>query len=388
MQLLPFDYAVRNLGRSTLRLALTVVASTLVVLLVLTAASFVGGMTNWLVSNTGPSNVILMAAGSEESLERSLIPGSASGVVAASLPGIKTRLGVPFVSPEIHAAILVKDRKDSSDEWHAVVRGFLKEAFLVHPRVHIVEGRMPTQGRNEIMVGGLAAEMMGVPEARLAIGNSLWFDNRSWTIVGRFSAKGTVLDCEVWVPLRDIQTATKRDTVSCLVVTLDGADFADVDALTKQRFDLGLTAVAEDDYYASIMQFYKPVHAMVWTSALLMSLTGLFGGLNSMCAAFAARVRELGTLQALGFSRIAIMLSLIQESLLTSSAGTLVASILAIFLLDGRTVKFSMGVFQLVVDYRALLIPVSSGLIMGVIGALPPAWKCLRLPINQSLKAA
>ncbi len=82
--------------------------------------------------------------------------------------------------------------------------------------------------------------MMGVPDSRLAIGQSLWFDNRSWTIVGRFSAKGTVLDCEVWVPLTDLKWLRKRETVSCLVVSPRRRGFSDVDAFTKTRFDLGL----------------------------------------------------------------------------------------------------------------------------------------------------
>ena len=388
MRLLPFDYSIRNLGRSRARLVLTVLASALVALLVLTAASFVRGMSKSLVTKSGQDNVILMAAGSEESLERSQVPGSAAGVVAASLPGIKTRLGQPYVSAETHAAILIKDQKDSPTEWHAVVRGFTPEAFLVHPRVQIAEGRAPIPGKDEIMIGKLASEMMGVPESRLAIGNSLWFDNRSWTIVGRFSARGAVFDCELWAPLTDIQVATKRETVSCLIITLEDADVADVDAFTKQRLDLALTAISEEDYYSSIMQFYRPVHAMVWTTALLIGLTGLFGGLNTMYAAFAARMRELGMLQSLGFSRPAILLSLVQESILISAAGALIGSLFGLILLDGRAVKFSMGVFQLVVDYRVLLFGLAAGLIMGTLGALPPAWRCLRLPITEALKTA
>lgn len=388
MRLLPFDYAVRNLGRSRTRLILTILASSLVVLLVLTAASFVRGMAKSLVNKTSENNVILMATGSEESLERSQIPGGTAGLVAASLPGVKTLLGVPYVSPEIHAAIIVKDDKESVKPWHAVVRGFTPEALLVHPRAKVVQGRMPNPGNDEIMVGGLAAEMMGVPDSRLAIGRTLWFDNRNWTIVGQFTARGTVLDCEVWVPLTDLQVATKRETVSCLVVTLDGADLSDVDAFTKQRFDLGLAAMSEVDYYASIMKFYQPVHAMVWATAFLIGLTGLFGGLNTLYAAFAARVRELGMLQSLGFPRRAIMVSLMQESLLTSAAGTLIGSALGMLLLNGRAVKFSMGVFQLSVDYRVLLLGVAAGLTMGILGAIPPAWRCLRLPITEALKAS
>ena len=386
--LLPFDYAVRNLGRSRKRLVATVLASALVVSLVVAAASFVRGMQQSLVIGGDNSNVILVAAGSEESVERSQIAGNAPSQVAADLPGIKTRLGVTYISPEIHAALIVRPQKDSSEELRAVMRGFTPQAFLVHPRVQIVEGRTPRPGHDEIMVGGLVADMTGLPADRLRLGNTLWFDNRAWTIVGRFRARGTVMDAEVWVPLTDLQVATKRETVSCVVLSLGNAEFGDVDAFTKQRFDLELSAVRETDYYASIMKFYKPVQMMIWTTAFLVALAGLFGGLNTMYAAFAARVRELGMLQSLGYSRSAILVSLVQESLLMASAGTLLGAALCLLILDGQAVRFSMGVFQLVVDHRVMFLGVISGLLMGILGALPPAWKCLRMPITEALKAA
>ena len=74
MRLLPWDYAVRNLGRSPTRLALSVLGSTLVVLLVLAAGAFVRGMGRSMDVSAGADNVILLGAGSEESFERSEIP--------------------------------------------------------------------------------------------------------------------------------------------------------------------------------------------------------------------------------------------------------------------------------------------------------------------------
>jgi len=44
MKLLPFEYATRNLGRSPVRLFLTVFGSALVVLLIMVAGSFMVGM--------------------------------------------------------------------------------------------------------------------------------------------------------------------------------------------------------------------------------------------------------------------------------------------------------------------------------------------------------
>ncbi len=387
MRNLPSEYAVRNLGRSRARLAATVLGSALVVSLVIAAAAFVRGMERSLVMDADESNVVMLAAGSEESIERSQIDSNTAGIIAADVPGIKNRLGKPYVSPEIHVALIVRTERAAGEEYRALVRGVTGAALLVHPRVQIVAGRAPVPGNDEIMVGGMAAAKMGVDEESLRLGNALWFDNRPWRIVGRFRAPRSVMDAEVWAPLSDLQVATKRGTLSCVVITLENAEFADVDAFTKMRFDLGLSAIPETDYYAALMRFYRPVHAMIWTTAMLIAVAGLLGGLNTTYAAFASRVREVGMLQSLGYSRSAVAASLVQESVLASAAGTLLGSALSMIVIPGHAVRFSMGVFQMTVDHQVLLTGLAAGLFMGVVGALPPAWRCLRLPISEALKA-
>jgi ABC-type antimicrobial peptide transport system permease subunit len=106
-----------------------------------------------------------------------------------------------------------------------------------------------------------------------------------------------------------------------------------------------------------------------------------------MYAAFASRVREVGALQTIGYPRYAIVFSLVQESLIATAAGALVAAAIGVLVLDGITARFSMGAFGLVIDSTVLLVGLGAGLVLGVAGALPPAWRCLRLPIHDALKA-
>lgn len=389
MRLLPFEYAVRNLGRSPVRLVASVGGSALVVLLVLAAAGFVRGMERSLSISGSAENVILLGAGSEESIERSQIGLQTATLVAGSVPGIRERLGVAYVSPEVHMALVVKTERDAAAELRAVLRGVTPTAYLVHPQVRVVAGRAPQPGHDELMVGRLAATRLGVPPETLAVGRALWFDNRAWTIVGEFEAPYTVMDAEIWCPLTELQIATKREaTISCVVLTLDGAEFEDVAAFAAQRLDLELVAVRESDYYASLGRFYRPVRAMVWATAVLIALGGLFGGLNTMYAAFAARVRELGTLQTLGFPRRAIAVSFLQESLLATSAGALLAALVGLTLLDGVAVRFSMGAFALLMDAPVVVGGLLAGAGLAVVGILPPLWRCLRLPIVEALRAA
>jgi putative ABC transport system permease protein len=386
MRWLPMEYAVRNLGRSPTRLVASVLGSVLVVLLVLAAGGFVRGMEQSLRVSGGEQNVILMGAGSEESVERSQIGMNTATLVAASVPGIKQRLGVEYVSPEVHMALVVKREPDDPAELRAVMRGVTDTALLVHPQVQIVEGAAPRPGEYELMVGQLAATRLGVPRADLTVGRQLWFDNRNWTISGRFAAPHTVMDAEIWVPLTDLQIATRRETLSCVVLTLDDATFEDVSIWAAQRLDLELTAQRESDYYAGLLAFYRPVRAMVWVTAALIALGGLFGGLNTMYAAFVTRVRELGALQTLGFPRRALVASFLQESLLATAAGGIVAAVIGLVLIDGIAVRFSMGAFALAVDAPVLIAGLAAGALVAIVGVIPPLWRCLRLPIVEALR--
>lgn len=197
------------------------------------------------------------------------------------------------------------------------------------------------------------------------------------------------------MPLEDLKAAAKRETISCVVLTLDpfnqetgvGAEFGDIAAFTKTRPDLELVAMTERDYYGKLADFFGPIKIVAWVTAGLIALGGLFGGLNTMYAAFASRIRELGTLQSLGFRRAAIVLSMIQESTLATAAGGLIACSVGVFLLDGLAVRFSMGAFGLRIDERVIAIGLLCGLALGVLGALPPAIKCLRPTIPEALKA-
>ena len=387
MKRLPFDYAVRNLARSPLRLGMSVVGSALVVILATAAFAFVRGMDKSLAQSGTPGNVILLGAGSEESIERSEISASIPGQAQASVFGIKQQAGQAFVSPEVHMALGVGYTPDEEPQSQAVFRGVTAAAFRVHPQVQMVEGRMFDPGADEVIVGELAATRLGVSDEKLAVGQTIHVDGRAYKIVGRFAAPNTVMNAEVWVPLQNLMILTRRATLSCVVLTLDEGEFADVDVFVKSRVDLELAAIPETEYYRQLSNFYKPVKMMVWVTALLIGVGGLLGGLNTMYAAFASRVREVGMLRSLGFARRAVVVSFMQESMLAAAAGGLLGTAVCLLLLDGVAVKFSMGAFGLILDGPTVLFGMLAGLVLGLVGSLPPTLSCFRSSIAETLKA-
>lgn len=387
VKLLPLEYAVRNLTRSPARLIAGLIGSGLVVLLALAAAGFVRGMEKSLTLGDDNRNVLIVGAGSEESLERSEVDQSVAGLVAAAIPGIRTRDGIAYVSPEVQMAINIRLASDPDRETQAMLHGFTATAMLVHPQVRVIEGRIPLSGHDELMVGRLAAARVGARDDDLKIGAIVRFDNRDWTITGRFAAPRSVMEAEMWIPLADLQSSAKRNNLSCIVVTLDQATYDDVNIWCTQRLDLELVPIRESDYYAGLLTFYRPIRVIIWATAGLIALGGMFGALNTMYAAFASRVRELASLQTLGFRRRALLVSFLQESVLTASVGGLLGALIGLILLNGMAVRFSMGAFEMTLDAGVMLTALSIGLTLGIVGVLPPLWNCLRLPIVEGLRS-
>jgi putative ABC transport system permease protein len=389
MRFLPLTYAARNLGRSPARLAMSVGGGFLVSLLAMAGMAFVLGMDGALRASGHPRNVILLGAGSEESAERSEIAASTPGVVVASLRGLATIDGVPLASPEVNVALTVDARPQDADVKPStgIVRGITPAAFLVHPQVRLVAGRAPEAGADELALGRSAARAAGI-DPDCGGGPTVAVDGRPFRVVGAFEAPGTVMDGEAWMPIGDVLVLTKRETVSAVIVALaPGATPGQVDAFAQRRVDLELSAIPEPDYYAVQAAFYRPVQAMVVASAALVAVGAMLGGLNTMYAAFASRIREIAMLQVIGFSRAAIVTSMVQEALIASMAGALAAAVVAIVALDGRAVQFSMGTFGLSVDERVIAVGLASGILAAVAGCAMPAWRCLRMSIPSALKS-
>ena len=383
--MLPFSYSFRNLIREPSRFLQKVGGSALVIFLILAAGSFNAGMRGLLKASGSPNNVIFLGAGSEESVERSQISMQSESMIQAGVRGISQRAGVAAVSGEVHYNGLLSI--PGADPAQGLTRGVTPSVFEVHREARLLEGGWPASG--EVMVGRLAHHLLGVDAAELAVGKRIVFEGEEFRISGRFDAQGTVMESEIWFNRTDLMTLIQRETLSCVVVRLDNPeDIARADLFAKQRLDLELVAVAEDDYYANLAAFYGPIRSMTWLTAAMVAVGAIAGGLNMLYASFSSMVKELATLQTIGYRRRAVLVSLIQESLFTQAAGLLIAVFFAILFLEGMMVQFSVGTFRMELSGGVLLVGILTALVLGTIGTLPPAARCLRLPVPVALRSA
>jgi ABC-type antimicrobial peptide transport system permease subunit len=394
MRLLPWDYGVRNLLRRPLRTLLTALGLTLVVFLLLLVMAFQRGLERSL-QQSGEADVILVHnLNAAENIENSSISDEVATLARTEFSQLVLHVGgVPALSPELTIASRVDEEHQGQAVALAVLRGVdFQRVFLVRRQVHLLEGKLPE--REEILVGRLAAAKLGLPAEALAVGRTLHIEGKAWKVSGRFAAPGTLLEAEIWCPLDELKHQMKRpNDVSLIALRCDPKgqpqqQLGYVDYFCRNRRpDLELMGSRESEYYAALQKHYGPMRSLTWLLVVLVGLAGTCGAVNTMYAAVAGRVREFAALQAMGFPRRAILLSLFQESVLLAALATLLATGAALVLLQGTAIRFTMSAFMLELDASTLLFGCAAGLSLGVLGALPPALRALRLSILDALKA-
>lgn len=386
---LPFDYAVRNLWRRPFRTALTALSSALVAALLVATTAFVRGLGGTFSGAAADDTAILLSTVAERDVVRSTVTAGLPELVAASVPGVKSIGGQPAISAEIHMGTnleLGEANPGPTSEPHAgFVRGVTDRAFLVHEGVTLLEGRPPRTG--EVIVGRMVAAQLGVPDTELALGRKLRFEGATFEIVGRFAAPGTTIEAEIWTPLAELRGLTKRDDSSVVFVRMESpARFTDLELFTRRRLDLELTMIPSSTYYRELADYFAPIRAMAWAMSALILAGALFGGANTLNAAVQDRLRELAALRAVGYSGLALVRSLAQESLVVAATGALVGLALARLFVAGSSVRIAMSAFALEVDALAILVGFAGALLVGIVGTAPAATRVLRMPIAAALK--
>ncbi len=218
-------------------------------------------------------------------------------------------------------------------------------------------------------------------------------DKEIYRVVGLFTAGGSSAESEIWADLKDVEKNTGRGgSVSC--VQLRGASQGDYDRLKKTIDDdtqFKLAAIPEPVYFQNQSRsgiFLKTAATLI---AVLLTFGAMFAAANTMFAAVSARTREIGTMRAIGFSQIHILISFLGESLILCALGGALG-LLATIPLNALTyetsdfnsfasITFSFRFGSLVMGVALLMT-----LAMGVFGGMFPAIRAVRLDVISALR--
>ncbi len=361
--------------------------------------SMARGFQATLVSSGSPDNAIILRAGADTemvsaiTLDQVRVIGDAPEVARA--PGGPSTSGAeagggPLLSAEvvvIGAFPLVSSGTDANVQ----VRGVAPIALEVRPMVHLTQGRMFRPGTAEMVVGSNAAKIY----RGFTLGSDFSFGGQRWQVVGIFDAGGSAFDSELWCDTTVLNQTFKRpegvfQSVTARLVSPD-AFGAFKDRLTSDP-RLTVQVQRETEYYAKQSRLVSAlIQTLGFLVAVVMGIGAVFGALNTMYSAVAARAREIATMRALGFGGGSVVLSFLVESLLIAAVGGILGCV-AVLPMNGFTTgtinwqTFSHLAFAFRVTPDLLLIGLAFALVMGAVGGLLPAIRAARLPIATALR--
>jgi len=382
---IPLKYNLRNLIVRRVNTLMTIGTIALVVGIFVALMSLANGLTIALRATGSPENLIILRQGSQTEMQSGV--SKEAFQIIQTLPGIaRDPQGKPMASAEI--AVIVNLPRKTGEATNVTLRGVSETGFALRPQIKLVDGRMFRPDVGEAIVSRKITERF----SGAGLGDALQLGRRSLTVVGIFDAGGTAFDSEIWSHVNDVADAFDRGGYSSVMVRAENAATRDqlaarIDA--EQR--LKLEAKSEIKYYEEQTSASGPIRGLGVFVAIIMGTGACFGGMNTMYAAVAYRTREIGTLRALGFSKLSILTSFVIESMILALIGGLVGCLLAMPVNGIATGTMNFRTFsELAFSFRITPDLIASALIfslvLGFIGGLLPSRLAARMPITRALR--
>ena len=384
-----FYYSYRNLFVRRLTTLLTAGGMGLVIFVFSTVLMLAEGFQQALITSGSPENAVFIRRSAETEVQ-SIIERQDAAIIE-SLPQVALDKDGRWLAAREAVVLISLPKKDTGLPSNVEVRGVTPGiSFELRPQIKIVAGREFKPGSSEVLIGRNIAKKFKVPD----IGGTVKFAGRTWTVAGIMDAGGTAFDSEIWGDVDTGMSAFKRPAYSSVIIRMrDPSGLPELKQTVLKDPRLVEEVRREDEYYEAQSELMARFIRILGISlTLIFSLGAITGSMITMYAAVAARTSEIGTLRALGFRRVFILLAFLSEavflSLLGAGIGLAAASFmnrLTISTMNWTT--FSELTFSFLLNRRIIAGSVIFAVVMGIAGGALPSIRAARMNIVSALRA-
>ncbi len=364
-----FSFVWRNIFRRKMRSALTVVGLAVAVAAVVALVGISDGFATQfsdLYAQRGIDLVVQRVGGSAE-LNNGLPESLRDEIV--KLPHVKDTMDglMDTISIEDKGLDLV------------IIDGWRADSSLFKP-MEILSGRALTDNdHHKVWVGEKLAKIMNVN-----VGDTIKiYQDVPVEVVGIFRSQNVYENGSLKVLLSDMQDYMNRPhEVTGFIVKTDipkdntPEHIAELAKVGEQIEHLlhGVAAIPTGKFIESVNEI-KLARAVAWVTSAIALFIGAIGMLNTMVMSVYERVREIGTLRAIGWRKIRVMRMILVEAFVLSFGGALVGSVAAILLTRllskmPATSGLIGGDIQPVIVVQGFVL----ALLVGLAGAVYPAY--------------
>jgi len=360
-----------------------------VVIVFVSVLSISAGFSAVMSGAGSPSRAIILRAGSETELTSAI--GGMEVRIIKEAPGIMRDGDTAVATADLYVIIDIPKINTPGSSANVPMRGIEAEAMKVRSGISLIEGRMFRFGTNEVIVGRAANQQY----ANTKIGDTIVSGQNRWEVVGVFEADGGLPETEIWCDVHSLQSVYRRtnsfSTVSVRLITPESFDI--LKTWLTENPQVHASVRREDEFYSSQSEtMTRLINTLGFGIAGLMGIGAIFGAVLTMYTAVASRTREIGTLRALGFNSMCVVVSVLAESMVLGGIGGLIGGTAAFLAFNGYQTStmnfqtFSQVAFAFRVTPQLLGTGILYALVIGLFGGLLPAIRAARLPIPSALR--
>ena len=257
----------------------------------------------------------------------------------------------------------------------------------VAPYLRLSSGRLITGDDQNVLVAG-----SGIADvAGLELGGTMEIRGIPFEVVGILEPSGGMDDGMIFTPLEPLQKAyDKEGQLTYVPVKVDDVARAEETADGISEKWPGISAQTMTSVIDKLVDLVGIVRAAHMGMSAVALLIGILFILSTMLMAVGERVREIGTMRAIGAHRGFIFRMIVMESLATSLIAGGIGCLGGYLLSQGITYVLSefMGLtyFAPVVNARIFGIGLAIALLVGMLAGLYPAWRISKTNIVQALR--
>jgi putative ABC transport system permease protein len=271
--------------------------------------------------------------------------------------------------------------------------GYLENVL---PYLEVDKGSMPDPWEGEVLVVGSGM----ATQHKLDLGDSVQIGQGDFEVVAILKSSGTFDDAAYYAPLEAIQVAYGKEAtseaagrVNYVGVKVEDPNEADETASEINQIEdyQGLVSAQTMDEVVDkmgeLLNMARSIHFALGAVALLI---GVLFILSTMLMAVSERVREIGTMRAIGVHRNFVFRMIITESTMTSlvagGIGCLGGYLLSRIITFGIAEVMGVTYMEALVTPRIIILGMVIALFMGVLAGLYPAWRIARSNIVEALR--
>ena len=357
-------FLIKNLTRRPFRTSLTLLALATAIAAVVALLGITKGFVYSFeeVYSSHAIDIVVSRQGSADRLSSSVDQSFADEI--SQIPGVLRAAGVLLdtLSLEEQEVYGVPAMGIEPNSW-------LLEDYKFRSQVDEVSDQTP-----QLMLGIHLSDRVGI-----SAGDKIELFGEPYLVSGVFESRSTWENGSMILPLEQLQTLTDRSgQVTYINVVLDRQiDGSRADRVIQaiELLEPKLLPLTTDQFVSTDTRM-QVASAMAWMTSMIALVIGAISTLNTMMTSVLERTVEIGILRAIGWRRWRVAKMVLLESLVWAVVASLLGSLAAVIATHWLSQSTAAaGLLSPVIDLPVLAQGFGLALVIGLLGALLPAWR-------------